>query len=160
VPALEVEPAVEPEVDVRTPPAAPVAEVTADATGDAAAVPAEAAAAVPAHAVAAVGATAWSIDALADLGLAPLVLERVAAHAPRADLEWVAALAAAIEEVAAAIDPHGSNVELTGHGRHAAVDLIGGLCRGMRVGHLVIDGIRVEATPVELALGVRACLQG
>lgn len=105
------------------------------------------------------GATSWSLEALADLGLAPLVLERVAARNPRGDLDWVAALAAAIEDIAAAIDPHASNVELTGHGRHAAVDLIGGLCRGMRVGHLVIDGIRIEATPVELALGVRACLQ-
>jgi hypothetical protein len=104
-------------------------------------------------------AIAWSLDALADLGLAPLVIERVGARNPRADLEWVAALAAAIEDIAAAIDPHASNVELTGHGRHAAVDLIGGLCRGMRVGHLVIDGVRIEATPVELALGVRACLQ-
>ena len=127
-------------------------------------VPAAAEVTRPAHAAMpsepADGATAWSIDALADLGLAPLVLERVAAHDPRGDLEWVAALAAAIEDLAAAIDPHGSNVELTGHGRRAAVDLIGGLCRGMRVGHLVIDGVRVEATPVELALGVRACLQG
>jgi hypothetical protein len=104
-------------------------------------------------------AIAWGVDALADLGLAPLVIERVAARNPRADLEWVAALAGAIEDIAAAIDPHSSNVELTGHGRHAAVDLIGGLCRGMRVGHLVIDGVRIEATPVELALGVRACLQ-
>jgi hypothetical protein len=105
------------------------------------------------------GATAWSLDALSDLGLAPLVIERVAARSPRADLDWVAALAGAIEDIAAAIDPHASNVELTGHGRHAAVDLIGGLCRGMRVGHLVIDGVRVEATPVELALAVRSCLQ-
>jgi hypothetical protein len=105
------------------------------------------------------GAMAWSLDALADLGLAPLVLERVAVRNPLSDLDWVAALAGAIEDIAAATDPHASNVELTGHGRHAAIDLIGGLCRGMRVGHLVIDGVRVEATPVELALGVRACLQ-
>ncbi|MFN3218135.1 MAG: hypothetical protein ACE367_16690 [Acidimicrobiales bacterium] len=114
---------------------------------------------MPAPVVTIGGATGWSLEALADLGLAPLVLERVAARNPRADLDWVAALAGAIEDIAAAIDPHGSNVELTGHGRHAAVDLIGGLCRGMRVGHLVIDGVRIEATPVELALGVRACLQ-
>lgn len=115
---------------------------------------------VPRRAAAASGgAIAWSLDALADLGLAPLVIERVGARNPRADLEWVAALAAAIEDIAATLDPHASNVELTGHGRHAAVDLIGGLCRGMRVGHLVIDGVRIEATPVELALGVRACLQ-
>lgn len=110
-------------------------------------------------AVASGAAIGWSMEALSDLGLAPLVLERVAARDPRADLDWVAALAAAIEDIAAAIDPHASNVELTGHGRHAAVDLIGGLCRGMRVGHLVVDGVRIEATPVELALGVRACLQ-
>ncbi len=102
----------------------------------------------------------WSLDGLADLGIAPLILERVADRHPVGDLEWVGALAAAIEEVAATIDTHGANVELTGHGRHAAVDLIAGLCRGMRVGHLVIDDVRVEATPVELALAVRACLQG
>ena len=168
-------PDVDLEIDVRTPPAPHATPVPADAQvmvpvhGAPPAVGADdrpvrrpAPAAVPSAPPARPtgGAITWSIDALADLGIAPLVLERVAAHEPRADLEWVAALAAAIEDVAAAIDPHGSNVELTGHGRQAAVDLIGGLCRGMRVGHLVIDGVRVEATPVELALGVRACLQG
>lgn len=102
---------------------------------------------------------AWGSEALLDLGLPPALVGRLTVKELHGDLAWVAALAGAIEELLATAEGVSGPCELTGHGSESAVHLIMGACDGFRIGSLVIDGRRVEATPMELALAIRSLLR-
>ncbi len=100
----------------------------------------------------------WSTEALLDLDLPPALVGRLRPDELQADLDWVAALATAIGELLETAESLSGPCELTGHGAEAAVHLIRGACDGFRLDSLIIDGRRVPATPLELALAVRSLL--
>ncbi len=100
----------------------------------------------------------WSHERLLEIGLPSALVDRLPRNL-HSDLDWVAALAKAIDELLETAETMSGPCELTGHGQHAVVHLIRGACDGFRVGALVIDGERVPATPMELALAVRAMVR-
>ncbi|MCB0996369.1 MAG: hypothetical protein KDB21_14835 [Acidimicrobiales bacterium] len=105
------------------------------------------------------GEPVWDRTRLRDLGIPAQILGGLPPENPATDLGWVAALASAIEhampEELAAV----TRVEITGHGVDAVIDLLRGATAGFRPARLVMDGHSVAATPLELALAVRACLR-
>jgi hypothetical protein len=100
----------------------------------------------------------WSTEGLLAVGLPPALVGRLPDDL-ESDLEWVAALAKAIDELLETAAEISGPCELTGYGQHAAVHLIRGACNGFRVGALVVDGERIPATPMELALALRSTLR-
>jgi hypothetical protein len=101
----------------------------------------------------------WSADRLLGIGLPPALVGRIPADDLDTDIEWIAATAKAIGELLETAQTVSGPCELTGHGQDAVIHLIRGACDGFRIGALVIDGVRVPATPMELALAVRAMLR-
>ena len=103
-------------------------------------------------------APAWSIDALRSLDLPSAMLDRLPKHL-KGDLVWVEALASAIGDLLETAEFVSGSCELTGHGAESAVQLIRGACDGFRLDSLIIDGRRLPATPLELALAIRSLLR-
>lgn len=101
----------------------------------------------------------WSRAALLALDLPPALIGRMRCEELVDDLDWVGALARAIGELLETAASVSGPCELTGHGAEAAVHLLRGACDGFRLDSLVIDGRRVPATPLELALAIRALLR-
>jgi len=101
---------------------------------------------------------AWSERALLDLGLPGALVARAVVPSPQHDLEWVTALAGAIADLIDTARAVSGPCELTGHGSASAVQLLRGACEGFKLDSLVIDGHRVPATPLELALSVRTLI--
>lgn len=100
----------------------------------------------------------WSLDRLRRLGLGEQLLELVAAFEPTSDLEWVQALATAIQvQMPDAVTPQ--DTLLAGDGRASAVGLVQGLATGKIPAFLLIDGQQIPATADELALSIRECLR-
>lgn len=100
----------------------------------------------------------WSVDRLRQLGLGETLLELVSAFEPSSDLEWVQALATAIQVQM----PDGVSAQdtlLAGEGRASAVGLVQALAAGKIPAFLLIDGQQIPATADELALSIRECLR-
>lgn len=104
------------------------------------------------------GEPAWSADALFAMGVPKVICDQVAAACAITDLEWMAALEAAI---IAKTPPTAKSNELLctlGQGPKAAIAMLRAGVAGIPPGILYIDGNEVVATPTELALAVRALL--
>ncbi len=104
------------------------------------------------------GEPAWSAEALFAMGVPKVICDAVAAACAITDLEWMAALEAAI---IAKTPPTARSNELLctlGQGRKAAVAMLRAGVAGIPPGILYIDGNEVVATPTELALAVRGLL--
>lgn len=101
----------------------------------------------------------WSRDALLALDLPPALVGRMPCADLEDDLDWVAALAKAISELLETAESISGPCELTGHGAVSAAQLLRGACDGFRLDSLIIDGRRVPATPLELALAIRSLLR-
>ena len=104
------------------------------------------------------GEPAWSADALFAMGVPKVICDAVAAACAITDLEWMAALEAAI---IAKTPPTARSNELLctlGQGHKAAIAMLRAGVAGIPPGILYIDGSEVVATPTELALAVRALL--
>lgn len=101
----------------------------------------------------------WSSTNLLDLDLPGALVARVKADESSNDLAWIAALTTAIAELLQTADGISGPCELTGHGAESAVHLVRGACDGFKLDSLIIDGRRVPATPLELALAIRALLR-
>lgn len=100
----------------------------------------------------------WSLERLRRLGLGEQLLELVAAFEPTSDLEWVQALATAIQvHMPDSVTPQATL--LAGEGRASAVGLVQGLTTGKVPAFLLIDGQQIPATADELALSIRECLR-
>ena len=100
----------------------------------------------------------WSVDRLRRLGLGEQLLDLVAAFEPTSDLEWVQALATAIQvQMPDSVSPQ--DTLLAGDGRASAVGLVQGLAVGKIPAFLLIDGQQIPATADELALSIRECLR-
>jgi len=100
----------------------------------------------------------WSVERLRQLGLGESLLELVAAFEPSSDLEWVQALATAIQvQMPEGVAAH--DTLLAGEGRASAVGLVQGLATGKIPAFLLIDGQQIPATADELALSIRECLR-
>ena len=100
----------------------------------------------------------WNADALFAMGVPKVICDAVAAACAVTDLEWMAALEAAI---IAKTPPTAKSNELLctlGQGRKAAIAMLRAGVAGIPPGILYIDGNEVVATPTELALAVRALL--
>ena len=100
----------------------------------------------------------WSIDRLRQLGLGERMLEMVAAFEPDTDLEWVQALAIAIQ-VQIPDRVSAGDTLLAGDGRASAVGLLHALADGQVPAFLLVDGQKIPATANELALSIRECLR-
>lgn len=104
------------------------------------------------------GEPAWSEEALFAMGVPKVICDAVANACAITDLEWMAALEAAI---IAKTPPTAKSNELLctlGQGRKAAIAMLRAGVAGIPPGILYIDGNEVVATPTELALAVRALL--
>lgn len=104
------------------------------------------------------GEPSWSADALFAMGVPKVICDAVAAACAVTDLEWMAALEAAI---IAKTPPTAKSSELLctlGQGRKAAIAMLRAGVAGIPPGILYIEGNEVVATPTELALAVRALL--
>ncbi len=100
----------------------------------------------------------WSIERLRRLGLGDPLLGLVEAFEPSSDLEWVQALATAIQvQMPASVSAH--DTLLAGDGRASAVGLVQALAVGKIPAFLLIDGQQIPATADELALSIRECLR-
>jgi hypothetical protein len=100
----------------------------------------------------------WSEEALFAMGVPKVICDAVAAACAITDLEWMAALEAAI---IAKTPPTARSNELLctlGQGRKAAIAMLRAGVAGIPPGILYIDGNEVVATPTELALAVRGLL--
>ena len=101
----------------------------------------------------------WSLTALRDLGLPVSLLETVQEFDPASDIEWMHALAIAIDRMLPEDEaaPHLSWV--VGEGRLSAVELVRGIPFGRLPAAIVLPGRQVRATPDELALSLRECVR-
>jgi hypothetical protein len=101
----------------------------------------------------------WSLVALRDMGLPMSLLETVQEFDPASDIEWMHALAIAIDRMLPEDDtaPHLSWV--VGEGRSSAVELVRGIPFGRLPAAIVLPGRQVRATPDELALSLRECIR-
>ena len=101
----------------------------------------------------------WSLIALRDMGLPMSLLETVQEFDPASDIEWMHALAIAIDRMMPEDDtaPHLSWV--VGEGRTSAVELVRGIPFGRLPAAIVLPGRQVRATPDELALSLRECIR-
>jgi len=101
----------------------------------------------------------WSLAALRDLGLPVSLLETVQEFDPASDIEWMHALAIAIDRMLPEDEtaPHLSWV--VGEGRLSAVELVRGIPFGRLPAAIVLPGRQVRATPDELALSLRECVR-
>lgn len=100
----------------------------------------------------------WSDEALFAMGVPRVICDAVAAACAVTDLEWMAALEAAI--IAHTPRTARSNELLCtlGQGHKAAIAMLRAGVAGIPPGILYIDGNEVVATPTELALAVRSLL--
>jgi hypothetical protein len=102
----------------------------------------------------------WSRQALRRLGVPAAIIQRLPSERIATDALWIAALTDAIAaEVPRPAEP-GPDAELcvSGYGAQAAVKLLQAAVQGFTPGTLCLDGEVLPATPVVLALAVRACL--
>lgn len=101
----------------------------------------------------------WSLVALRDMGLPMSLLETVQEFDPASDIEWMHAVAIAIDRMMPEDDtaPHLSWV--VGEGRSSAVELVRGIPFGRLPAAIVLPGRQVRATPDELALSLRECIR-
>lgn len=101
----------------------------------------------------------WDRTALVRLGVPDQILAALPPESPASDLGWVAALASAIERSMPSELAAMTKVEITANGVDGVVDLLRGATAGFRPTRIVVDGHSVAATPLEMALAVRACLR-
>lgn len=102
----------------------------------------------------------WSRQALRRLGVPACIVNRLPTQRIGTDALWIAALTDAIAaEVPPPAQP-GPEVDLcvSGYGAQAAVKILQAATQGFTPGTLWLDGEALPATPVVLALAVRACL--
>jgi len=99
----------------------------------------------------------WSLARLEMLDLPDSIIAALERLEPARDLEWVQSLSIAISKLTPAPDAPVSHV--VGHGRRSAPELVRGIPAGRIPTALIIDGVRVKATPDELALSIRACIR-
>lgn len=115
----------------------------------------------PADEAAPVGAAPhWSRQALRRLGVPASIVNRLPTQRIGTDALWIAALTDAIAaEVPPPAQP-GPEADLcvSGYGAQAAVKILQAATQGFTPGTLWLDGEALPATPVVLALAVRACL--
>jgi hypothetical protein len=152
------------------PPAAPPAAAMAApaAVAPPAAVPApepatRRAAPQPAHpATVAAPADGWSRAALAALGLPERVLAALPTKDPRDDVAWLGALAEALATAlpAPATADFSHPVVVDGYGVAGVLGLLEAGAKGIAPGTITDHGRTAPATPLELALVVRAALVG
>ena len=102
----------------------------------------------------------WSRAALVALGVPAPILEQLRGKRLSGDSAWTAALADAIAAVVPPAAPPGPGSELcvSGHGAASAVKILQAGVNGFTPGLLHLDGREAAASPMELALAVRACL--
>jgi hypothetical protein len=106
-------------------------------------------------------ATGWSRRALAELGVPSRVIAALPDRRLTTDALWIAALTEAIAAALPAPAEPGPDAEVcvSGHGPEAAVKILQAAMQGYVPGTLCLDGEVLPATPVVLALAVRACLR-
>ncbi|MCW2776690.1 MAG: hypothetical protein JWN17_415, partial [Frankiales bacterium] len=106
--------------------------------------------------------TGWSRSALEALGVPDAVLAQLPDPAPRDDLAWVVALAAAIEAVVPApAEPDEAHpVVVSGHGLAGALAVLDAGTRGASPGTISHAGRTAPATATELALVLRHHVDG
>jgi hypothetical protein len=98
----------------------------------------------------------WSLDRLETLGLPEVLLDALAQQPLVDDISWIVALERGINQLFAREPRHNASVH--GHDLASVFFLLQAASMGVAVADLQIGDRLIPATPLELALAVRACL--